>query len=106
MAYPPAVPVLQQKNMDGQIDTSASWFLTNQMKIDERKRTVFLPKVCDVYRNDFGMGDGVVCLSQCMIYLNNEIDQQTIESLLEEGVVSVKFQRACEDFHPNLTELH
>lgn len=104
MSYPSAIPVLQQAIMFDQIDTAASWFLTKQLKIDKRKRTVFLPKVCDVYRNDFGMGDGVVCLSQCMMYLSDEIDQQKIEALLAEGVVSVKFQRACEDFHPNLTE--
>lgn len=104
MAYPSAVPVLQHQLMDDQIDAAASCFLTDQVKIDKRKKTVFLPKVCDIYRNDFGLGDGLVCLSQCLSYLD-ESDQEAIGELLEEGVVQVKFQRNCEEFHPNLTEL-
>mmetsp|Transcript_11262 Transcript_11262/g.20625 ORF Transcript_11262/g.20625 Transcript_11262/m.20625 type:complete len:623 (+) Transcript_11262:1240-3108(+) len=100
MAYPSAVPVLQPQIMDDQMDTAASCFLTDQVKIDKRKRTVFLPKVCDVY----GMGDGLVSLSQCLIYLD-ESDQLAIAALLDDGVVSVKFKRNCEEFHPNLTEL-
>ncbi|KAL7550235.1 hypothetical protein ACHAWF_013474 [Thalassiosira exigua] len=104
LAYPPAVPVLQPQTMDVQMDASASCFLKSRVKIDKRKKTVFLPKVCDVYRNDFGMGDGLVCLSQCLIYLD-ESEQLAIATLLEAGVVSVKFRRNREDFHPNLTEL-
>mmetsp|Transcript_31229 Transcript_31229/g.66068 ORF Transcript_31229/g.66068 Transcript_31229/m.66068 type:complete len:1880 (+) Transcript_31229:299-5938(+) len=100
MAYPPAVPVLQPHLMDDQIDTAATCFLTEQVKIDKRKRTVFLPKVCDVY----GMGDGLEALSQCLIYLD-ESDQLDIAALLDGGVVSVKFNRNCDEFHPNLTEL-
>ena len=58
----------------------------------------------DVYRNDFGMGDGLICLSLCLVYLDEQ-DQLAIGALLEEGVVSVKFQPSCQDFRPNLTEL-
>lgn len=86
--------------MDDQIDAAASTFLTSNVTIDQRKRTVFLPKVCDVY----GSGDGLVSLSQCLVYLD-ETDQLAIGSLLEDGVVSVKFKRGCCDFHSNLTEL-
>lgn len=98
------MPVLRPQALEDQIYTSASYFLASQVKIDKRKRTVYLPKVCDVYRNDFGMGDGLVCLSQCLIYLD-ERDQLAIAALLDDGVVSVKFQPNCHDFHPNLTEL-
>lgn len=103
MSYPTAVPILQQQIMDDQIDAAASLFLMDQVTIDKRKRTVYLPKVCDHYRNDFGMGDGLVCLSQCLIYLD-ESSQLAIAALLEDGVVSVKFQRVVNSFHPNLME--
>ena len=83
---------------------SASCFLAENVTIDKKKRTVFLPKVCDVYRNDFGMGDGLICLSLCLVYMDEQ-DQLAIGALLEEGVVSVKFQPSCQDFRPNLTEL-
>ena len=104
MSYPSAIPVLLHQLMDDQIDAAASLFLMDQVKIDKRKRTVFVPEVCDVYRNDFGMGDGLVCLSQCLIYLD-ESSQLLIVALLDEGMVSVKFQRVYEHFHPSLTEL-
>lgn len=104
ISHPSAIPVLLPQIMDDQIDAAASLFLMDQVQIDKRKRTVFLPEVCDVYRDDFGMGDGVVCLSQCLTYLD-ESDQLSIGSLLEESVVSVKFRRACENYHSSLTEL-
>ena len=84
---------------------ASSSFLRDQVKIDVRKRAVFLPKVCDVYRNDFGMGDGRVCLSLVLKYLDDG-DQLRIEQLLESGVMSVKFRPAQERFRTNLTILH
>ena len=76
----------------------------SQVSIKKRKRTVFLPKVCDVYALDFGMGDGLVCLSQCIKYLD-ESSQTAIADMLENGIVSVKFNCVSEQFHPSLTEL-
>ena len=106
MSYPSAVPVLQYPILEDQVETAASCFLIDQVKIDVRKRTVFLPKVCDVYRNEFGMGDGLVCLSQCLKYLDDG-DQLTIAALLNDGVgpIAVKFRNASEHFHTNLTLL-
>lgn len=75
----------------------------NQVKINARKRVVFLPKVCDVYRNDFGMGDCLVCLSQVLRYLD-ESSQLTIASLLESGHIAVRFKQPSEKFHTSLTE--
>jgi hypothetical protein len=99
------VPVLQKEFLDDQLDTASACFLMSQVKIDKRKRTVFLPKVCDVYALDFGMGDGLVCLSQCLKYLD-ESSQTAIAELLENGVVSVKFNNCvCDHFHSSLTEL-
>ena len=87
--------------MDEQMDKAASVFLMNIVDIDKRKRTVFLPKICEIYRNDFGLGDGLVCLSQCLVFLD-ESSQLAIAALLEDGVVSVKFKRPGYQFHPNL----
>ncbi len=103
MAYPQEVPIFRSVTLEEQIETCSSTFLKSQVKIDKKKRTVFLPKVCDVYRNDFGMGDGLVCLSQCIKYLNDS-DQLSIAELLNDGVgsIAVKFQPSCEQFHANL----
>jgi len=106
LAYPQAVPIFQSQLLEEQIETCSSFFLKSQVKIDKKKRTVFLPKVCDVYRNDFGMGDGLVCLSQCIKYLNDS-DQLAIAALLNDGIgsISVKFRPSCEQFHANLVLL-
>lgn len=101
------MPVLQKGVLDDQLDTASACFLMSQVKIEKRKRTVFLPKVCDVYALDFGMGDGLVCLSQCLKYLD-ESSQTAIAELLENGgVVSVKFNNCVcdQEFHPSLAEL-
>lgn len=83
---------------------ASSLFLMNQVKINARKRVVFLPKVCDVYRNDFGMGDCLVCLSQVLRYLD-ESSQLTIAALLENGgQIAVRFKQPSEKFHTSLTE--
>ena len=98
-SYPSKVPILTPQTMDDKMDISAFLFLMGSVKIDLDKRTVFLPKVCDVYRDDFG--DGLVCLSRCLIYLDTK-SQLAIGGLLEGGMVSVKFSRASNSFHSNL----
>ena len=102
--YPMSVPVLRAQTMDDQIDVACQNFLMNQIEIDEQKTTVVLPKVCDVYKNDFGNGDVIVCLSQCLRYLDDG-DQLSIAALLENGVVSVKFRSPSYQFHTHLTSL-
>ena len=79
-------------------------FLMDQVEINAKKRLVTIPKVCDVYRNDFGMGDCLVCLSQILRYLD-EVNQLSIASLLENGgQITVKFKQASDRFHPSLDE--
>ena len=100
--YPTQVPVLTEQTMDDQIDAACQNFLLNQVEIDTQKSTVVLPKVCDVYKNDFGNGDVIVCLSQCLRYLDVG-DQLSIAELLENGTVSVKFRSPSDQFHTHLT---
>ena len=87
--------------MDEQIDAACQHFLLNQVEIDTQKTTVVLPKVCDVYKSDFGNGDVIVCLSQCLRYLDVG-DQLKLAELLENGMVSVKFRSPSDKFHTHL----
>ncbi len=103
VSYPSRVPVYKQQIMDEQMDLASSCFLMEQVKIDKRKRTVFLPKVCDVYALDFGMGDGLVCVSQCLIYLDEQ-SQTAIAALLENRMISIKYNQCPQNFHPSLIE--
>lgn len=82
----------------------SSSFLRNQVKINVKKRIVTIPKICDVYRNDFGLGDRLVCLSQLLRYLD-ESNQILIANLLENGgQITVRFRELSERFHPNLLQ--
>ena len=103
VSYPSRVPIYKQQIMDEQMDLASSCFLMEQVKIDKRKRTVFLPKVCDVYALDFGMGDGLVCVSQCLIYLDEQ-SQLAIAALLENRMISIKYNQCPQNFHPSLIE--
>ena len=85
--------------------TATSSYLMSQVEINVKKRVVTIPKVCDVYRNDFGMGDCLVCLSQILRYLD-ETNQLLIATLLENGgQITVRFKQPSEKFHANLTEM-
>jgi len=85
------------------MDAASFNFLSAQVKIDAKKRSVFLPYVCNVYRSDFG-SDGVVCLSHCLRFLE-EHDQLSVAALLDNGVVSIKFLKPSEVFHASLSEM-
>lgn len=103
MSYPCRVPIYKHHIVDEQMDIASSSFLVDQVKIDKRKRTVFLPKVCDVYALDFGMGDGLVCVSACLTYLDEE-KKASISALLENGHPSIKYNPCVHNFHPSLIE--
>jgi hypothetical protein len=102
MSYPSQVPVFKQGLLDEQIDQASSRFLMEQIKIDKKKRIVYLPKVCEIYALDFGMGDGLVCISQCVKYLDED-SHSAIAHLLE-GAISVRYNPGSQMFHSNLYE--
>jgi len=58
--------------------------------------------VCEVYALDFGMGDGLVCISQCVKYLDED-SHLAIAKLLE-GPISVRYNPGSQMFHSNLLE--
>lgn len=59
-------------------------------------------QVCEVYALDFGMGDGLVCISQCVKYLDED-SHSAIAKLLE-GPISVRYNPGSQMFHSNLLE--
>lgn len=63
VSCPPVVPILRQHTLEQQLHTAATEFIQNHVTID--RNVVVLPKICDVYRNDFGGVDAALhfCLS-------------------------------------------
>lgn len=74
-------------------------FLKNHIKVDISKKIVTLPKVCDVYRNDFE-GTAKTCVEYCLKYLNESI-QSKLSEILEKSpsLVSYKYEQSSDIFH-------
>ncbi len=53
ISAPPFVTVFRASRLDEQLDKAFVRFVDYTIKVDTRKRTVVLPKVCDIYRADF-----------------------------------------------------
>jgi hypothetical protein len=97
---PDAVPVLRPSTLDAQLQQAAKSFLQRNLLIDSTRRTILLPKVCDIYRNDFGDGDVASTLSYCVDFLP-AADQSKVFSLAED--VDYKFAPCAETYHSILS---
>lgn len=92
--------MLRPETLDAQLNEAASRFLVSQIEIDTSKTQVVLPKVCDVYRNDFG-GESSSCLSYCEAFL----DESHLKALKaigrrREGTsVNIKFHPCADQYH-------
>lgn len=106
-ASPRAVPVLVASWLERQLDAQAARFLRRTVRVDPARRVVLLPRVCDVYRHDFGRdpaGAGVAALKYCLPFLD-EATVLLIEQLQsDEAPWTVKFAPSSESFHSTLTE--
>ena len=91
---PISIPVLQTETLDDQLNTATTAFIQKEVDIDKAKGTVVLPKICDVYRYEFGNGDNSSCLNFCLKFLDEE-DQRAVRELKE----NIKFQPCSEQYH-------
>mmetsp|Transcript_411 Transcript_411/g.432 ORF Transcript_411/g.432 Transcript_411/m.432 type:complete len:1353 (+) Transcript_411:82-4140(+) len=94
------VPILSPSKMEEQFTAMSSLFLRKNCSIDVNKRVVSLPKICEVYRNDFGDGDSLALLHYCLQYME-EKDQATLTELIrcESGSLSIKFEHSPDSFY-------
>ena len=107
----PCLELLQPDNFEEQLTVAAQDFVNQNVTVDESKRTIHIPKVCEVFRNDFCPTDNggvtnaaVLCLHYCMNFLNDDLVAK-IQDLMQragEGVVSVKFQPTAEQYLSSL----
>jgi len=97
-----SVSILSPLTMNEQINAACSKFLDKELTIDSKKRLILLPKICDIYRNDFGNGDSNSCLYFCLQFVNSD-KQNAILSLMEGNVAAIKFQNFCDTYHLNLS---
>lgn len=102
-ACPVSVPVLTSRQMEQQMNAALAAFLANkQLVVDARRRTVTLPKVCDVFRNDFGSGESVAILKLCIGGMDEETASSVRVMLTDENNIVIRFHQASENYHSSL----
>lgn len=79
---------------------ASSIFLRKELYVDARTNTVILPKVCEVYKSDFG-GDSNAILKFCLEKVDEET-AATIRTMMSAGSVSIRFQHAADNYHSYL----
>ena len=98
------VPVLTPEVMEEQLSAATSAFLSRQVKIYVNRRTIVLPKICDVYRQDFGSGDPYDCISFILQYMDEDSQDQIVELFTDEtNAPSIKYRPSQQSFVTNLT---
>ena len=103
VSCPQAVPVLQADKLEVQLDSETSSFIQRHFVIDESRRVIYLPKLCEVYRNDFGNGDSLSCLSFCLRYLSSDT-QSVVQGLTkEENLYTIKYLPCAEQYRQLLS---
>jgi len=100
----PTVPVLTAEVMDEQLNVATSAFLSRQVKIYVNRHTIVLPKVCDVYRKDFGSGDPYDCVSFILQYMDEDSQDKIVELFTDEtNAPVIKYRPSQQTFLHNLT---
>jgi hypothetical protein len=102
---PREVHVLRPYDLDAQTILAAAEFLRHNVMLDEFKRIILIPKLCEVYRNDFA-GDTVgaqnVCLQYCLRYLPDPMRTKIKGLLEEEPSVTIKYLPTADQYHASL----
>jgi hypothetical protein len=97
---PKEVPILDPETLESQLNTVTAEFIRRNIRVDSSKKTIVLPKVCDVYRNDFGTdfnGMNHAALIYCMSYLDESM-VKTIRSFVRDEPI-IKYQFAIDQYH-------
>lgn len=104
MSCPQAVPVLTPESLEDKLDAFSSLVVQNQLSVDASKRVIVLPRVCAVYRNDFGNGDDTVAVMYCISFLDETAREQVLTVLTNEAQVPmyIKVQPISEQYHSYL----
>ena len=94
------MPVLRPDDVETQLNTSAEEFLKQQLTFDSKKRLIVLPKVCEVYKPDFGH-DSTACVRFCLGGLD-EATANTIRTMMKKDDLSIRYQHTADSYHSAL----
>lgn len=101
VACPRHVPVLRPDKVEEQLNHAAELFLQGELTIDPKRRTVILPKICEVYKSDFG-GDSTACLKFCMGGLDEGVASTIRLMSIDMGNITIRYKPTSEQYHASL----
>ena len=108
LSCPRGVPVLRSDRLEEQVADHAASFLRKNVSVDTTKKLILLPRVCEVYRNDFSSetssGTAMSCLRFCLPYLDDPISTKIQEMLREEDEesVAIRFHQSADQYRSML----
>ena len=107
MACPKSVPVLSQRYLEQQLNIACvDFFCNKQLSIDTKRRVITMPKVCEIRRNDFRVGEILNIFRACVGEMD-EIDERLsslMREIIEKGEkgVTIKFRPTQDQYHSSL----
>jgi hypothetical protein len=101
------IPVLQSEYLADQLAAVAADFLRRNVSVDRAKRTITIPKILEVFRNDFpsdvSMSSALSCLRYCLRFLEEGLADAIYTILQDEGSVTIKYRNAADQYHSRLS---
>lgn len=101
VSCPKDVPILRPETVEDQLSTACVLFLETQLNVDVIRRCILLPKVCEVYKNDFE-NEASGCLYFCSRYLDQATVNALKRMLREEATLTIKYQNSADQYHTKL----
>mmetsp|Transcript_22242 Transcript_22242/g.33297 ORF Transcript_22242/g.33297 Transcript_22242/m.33297 type:complete len:855 (-) Transcript_22242:172-2736(-) len=99
---PRQVPILTTDTLEEQLTSISTRFLRANSSVDVSKRTVTLPKICEVYKNDFG-SDFPSIYNYFLQFMDEENQNTWIEMINSEthgnSSISFKFHHSPDRFY-------
>ena len=87
------------------LQDAATIFVGQQLVVEEQKRVILLPKVCNIYRNDLAAGDSRSCLSFCASFLSADRRSEIVALTKDERPYAIKFVPYVEQYHQVLSSV-
>jgi hypothetical protein len=108
VSCPREIPVLKVFQFEEQLDAQARAFIRQSVVVDVSKKLVILPKILEIYKNDYAAdsvsGSSIASLRYCLRYLDGPTAVQVRTLLQEENPIIVKFHPSAEQFHFSLRQ--
>ena len=89
---------MRAQDVEHQLNAACSVFLKQELEIDIKRRLVILPKICEVYKRDFGH-DSMACLRFCMGGLDEGTASTIRVMMMDESSLVIRYRHSADSYH-------